>query len=138
MIWKKTYYQIDWNALFDIMQAMNFPARWIHWIRACVTNAKYSLLINRKPTRRFQPSSGIRKGDPLSPTLFIELLFAPASNNGPFKIFIKLYCHYLHFRESYVPFLQIKLKFFFPKFLIRIRQLIEFGQKDIFIPTKAR
>ncbi|PKU76150.1 Putative ribonuclease H protein [Dendrobium catenatum] len=47
-----------------------FPPKFIHWIRACISNVHFSICIDGALEGFFASSSGIRQGCPLSPYLF--------------------------------------------------------------------
>lgn len=42
----KAYDSIDWGFLFDTMKCMEFPVKFIDWIKQCVCIASYSVVVN--------------------------------------------------------------------------------------------
>lgn len=57
-----------------MLEKMGFGTRWIKWIKHCISTVRFFflffVLINRTPNG-FLSKRGVRKGDPLSPFLFI-------------------------------------------------------------------
>ncbi|KAJ0612656.1 putative RNA-directed DNA polymerase [Helianthus annuus] len=62
---------INWKFLFRVMELMEFPDKWIGWIKGCLRSGKGSVMVNDSPTCEFPFKRGLRQGDPLSPFLFI-------------------------------------------------------------------
>ena len=50
---------------------MGSSYQWCKWIRACISGAWFSVIINGTASSFFSSTQGIRQGDPLSPALFI-------------------------------------------------------------------
>lgn len=67
----KAYDSVEWEYLFEMLRAMNFPKVWIKWIQGCVTSASANVLVNGSPSGEFRMERRLRQGDPLSPFLFL-------------------------------------------------------------------
>ena len=68
---EKAYDSLNWEFLLSMLGNFGFGARWIRWMKTCISTAKVSILVNGSPTEEFQPLKGLRQGDPLAPFLFI-------------------------------------------------------------------
>ena len=53
------------------MRKLGFSEKWISLMMLCVSTISYSILIIGAPTGFIEPTRGIRRGDPLSPFLFL-------------------------------------------------------------------
>jgi hypothetical protein len=68
---ERAYDTVNWNFLDYMMDRMGFAVGWRRWIRACIFQSSMSVLVNGSPTGDFMVDKGLRKGDPLSPFLFL-------------------------------------------------------------------
>ena len=67
----KAYDRVNWGFLQKVLLAFGFSQEWVRWVRSCVTNPSFSVLLNGEPLELFGASRGLFQGDPLSPYLFI-------------------------------------------------------------------
>ncbi|XP_028118943.1 uncharacterized protein LOC114316485 [Camellia sinensis] len=54
---EKAYDSINWGFLFDMFSKFGFGAKWINWMKECVTTARVSVLVNGSPTEEFVDDS---------------------------------------------------------------------------------
>nr|CAD1825938.1 unnamed protein product [Ananas comosus var. bracteatus] len=68
---ERTFDNINWCFLVDLLKARGFSPLWIAWIQALLNSANTSVILNGVPGKSFTCKRGLRQGDLLSPLLFI-------------------------------------------------------------------
>lgn len=68
---RKAYDRVEWRFLRKALKGWGFTEDATKLIMSCVNTMQYNILINGNKSGVFNPSRGLRQGDPLSPYLFI-------------------------------------------------------------------
>ncbi|XP_062094183.1 uncharacterized protein LOC133800246 [Humulus lupulus] len=59
----KAYDTVDWNFVEDLLNALNFPGKFIQLVMICIKSTTYSLLMNGRIQGGFQGAKGLRQDD---------------------------------------------------------------------------
>lgn len=67
----KAFDLVDWDFLFNLLEARGFGRRWVGWIKSLLCFSKTTIIINGSQSDYVRYRRGLKQGDPLSPLLFV-------------------------------------------------------------------
>jgi hypothetical protein len=107
---------VDHSFILVVLHAKGFGPTWCNWIKLLLQSATSSVLLNGIIGFTFHCKRGVRKGDPLSPLLFVlvvdvlQSLVNEAMNNGLLTRPLLLQCspslHVLQYADDTLIILQ--------------------------------
>ncbi|KAA0047998.1 LINE-1 retrotransposable element ORF2 protein [Cucumis melo var. makuwa] len=68
---EKAFDKISSSFIEYMLNQKNYLERLRKWIKACISNVNYSVIINGKPRGRIKAQKGIKQGDSISPFIFV-------------------------------------------------------------------
>lgn len=76
---EKAFYEIHWPLLFQVLTQLGFHPHFIAWLKSCIVNPHFVLLVNGPAMLCFNHHEGSDKGIPFH---HIFLLFILKSSQG--------------------------------------------------------
>jgi hypothetical protein len=67
----KAFDRLEWSFIVMALQKQGFSNHFINLVKACISNPKFSVIVNGNHHGKFKSQRGIRQGCPLSPYLFV-------------------------------------------------------------------
>jgi hypothetical protein len=68
---ENAFNKVEHEMIAQIMRHKGFPNKWIEWVKGILTSVTSSVLLNDTLGKVFHCKRGVRKGDSLSPLLFV-------------------------------------------------------------------
>lgn len=71
---QKAYDNVNWFALECILKELAFPIVFVNWVMVDVSSVSYKFNIGGMHTKIMKSKRGLRKGNPISPLLFVIVM----------------------------------------------------------------
>lgn len=68
---EKAYDMLSWEFIQDTLTEVGLPSDWVRNIMVCIGSSRIQIIWNNEKLQMFNPSKGLRQGDPLSFYIFI-------------------------------------------------------------------
>jgi hypothetical protein len=70
----KVYDSINWEFMIHCLHHFGFLAKFLSWIKECITSPRFSICLNGTLEGYFEGKRGLRQRDPLSSYLFVLVM----------------------------------------------------------------